>query len=923
MLVLVLIIFLGTQATKAKKYKIGFSQCTTDNLWRKTQMRLMEIEMAFYPDLTMVVKDANDNTEKQITQIEEFLNDKVDLLIVSPNESAPIAPVVEKVFAAGIPVIVIDRKIDSELYTTFIGGDNYSIGIEAGNYVAKLLKGSGNIIEILGLEGSSPAKERHQGFTEVLSAYPDIKIVRSVYANWKPEKAKEAIQKVVNDKIEFDLIFAQNDLMAKEAYSVLSRLGEGKKYILGVDGLPGIDGGIQMVRSGILDATFLYQTGGALAIQTANKILTNQPVPRQSIIPTITIEPSNAGMLKNQTDQIEILQNKIERQKLVLAIEMSRNRTQKLILLFLIAVLILATALAIVVFTAFRSKKNAHAKLELKNLKIEKQNSEIRQQRDKLVEVSKQLEDATQSKLTFFTNISHELRTPLTLIKGPIESMIETGSFTPEQNKMLRIMRKNTTRLLQMVNQLMDFREMGSKNHLLEASENNIIEFLDDIKDSFMTYADSRNIRFKIKSKENNLKVWFDYSKIDKVFFNLLSNAFKFTPNGGSITINVSKKNVSAPGLFSEEIRIDITDTGIGIPSKHLSKIFERFFHTDHSKGTGIGLNFSKELIELHRGRITVKSEEGKGSTFSIFLPLGNLHLKKNELLTGKTDVAKKRELVILFDDEEQQEIETAYFSELNEKPMALVVDDIADVRYYIIECLGENFQVIESTNGKEALEKVQEHNPDVIISDVMMPQMDGFEFTRKLKSDTNTNHIPVILLTAKASPENKLEGIEGGADCFIEKPFDCKLLRASVFNLLKSRTNLRNYFRDELEFESNEENINRMDRHFLERIKNIVLKNIENKELSIDDIGQQMGISRVHLYRKVKKLTEMSVSEFATSVKLKKSLELLRNSGKTISEIAYETGFSSPSYYTRCFKNQFKMSPSEYIQLNSKNEKK
>lgn len=911
---------LGIQEVKSKQYHIGFSQCSTSDLWRKSQIRLMEIEMAFYPKIKMTVKDAKGNSETQVRHIQEFLDDKIDLLIVSPNESAPLAPIVERVYKSGIPVIVLDRKIDSEMYTTFISGDNYSIGVHAGNHAAKLLNEQGNIVEICGLEGSSPARERHAGFLDALSKYPEIEIVRSVNGDWIQEKSKVAIQQVLNDSIAFDLVFAHNDVMAKEVYSALSRSGKGKKYILGVDGLHGIDGGIQMVLNGILDATFLYQTGGALAIETANKILTNQSVPRQSIFSTITIEPSNAAMLKTQTDQIEILQNKIERQELILAIEKTQSRIQELILFFLIAVLVFAAALSIMIFEAFRNKKRSNIKLENKNLEIEKQNTEIRQQRDKLIEVSKKLEEVTQGKLDFFTNISHEFRTPLTLIKGPLENMIETGSFNPEQNKMLRIIHKNTSRLIQMVNQLMDFREMGSKNLNLEANEYNIVKFLYNVKDSFLSYAEGRNIRFDLVSKEKELMVWFDFEKIDKVLFNLLSNAFKFTSNGGSITINITKETVLNPGLFSEEVRIDIIDSGIGIPAKNLNKIFDRFYHTGFSKGTGIGLNFSKDLVALHRGRISVKSEEGKGSTFSIFLPLDNKHLLEKEMAPGKSLEERKSEPIVLVDDEQNLETEVNHHAELNEKPLILVVDDNADIRTYITQCLGKLYQVIEAVNGEKALKEVLKFNPDLIISDVMMPQMDGFEFTKKLKSDINTSHIPIILLTAKASPENKLEGIELGADFFIEKPFNIKLLVASVSNLLESRSKLRNHYRDKLEFEGKEQEMSRMDLIFLDKIKNIVLQNIGKEELSVDEIGLQMGISRVHLYRKIKKLTDMSVSEFVASVKLKKSLELLRNSGKTISEIAYKTGFSSPSYYTRCFKDQFKMSPSEYMQIYRKN---
>lgn len=916
-IVVALVLLTGVMNLKAEKYTIGFSQCNTSDLWRQNQLRMMEIELSFHPDMQMIVKDARDNSGTQIEQIEDLIKEGIDLLIVSPVESAPITPIVEKVYKSGIPVIVLDRKIESDFYTAFIGGDNYSIGIEAGNYAAKLLNGSGNIVEIRGLDGSSPAKERKQGFMDAISRYPDIRVVESVAGNWNSTDGRNAFQQILDKGVDFELVYAHNDVMAKEAYAALARTGKGKKFILGVDGLPGKDGGVQMVISGIIDATFLYQNGGSLAIQTANKILTGQPFSLQSIIPTITIDASNAQMIKSQNDQIEILQNKIERQKLILAIEQSRNRTQKILLYSLIIVSILATALTVLIFVSLRNKKRSHAALEQKNREIEDQNAEIKKQHKKLLAVSKQLEEATQAKLTFFTNISHEFRTPLTLLKGPLENMLEDGNLTEEQHKTFRNMYKNASRLLLMVNQLMDFREMENKKLGLEAGEYDIVHFVSEVKDSFATYAESRNIALKLSTSVKSLPVWFDYDKIDKVLFNLLSNAFKFTPEGGSIEIRISKNPVPDPGLFTEEVRIDVSDTGVGIPAKNLKKIFERFYHSENSKGTGIGLQFSKELIDLHRGRITVKSEEGQGATFSFFLPLGNLHLLEKEMTAPDKKMAEKREQVVLFDDEQQPEEKAQDEPEKVEKPLILVVDDIPEVRTYIIQSLGKNYQTIESHDGADALKKVAEFQPDLVLSDVMMPQMDGFELTREIKSGSNTEHIPVILLTAKAEPENKLEGLETGADAFIEKPFKRKYLRATVNNLLESRIKLRSHYRDALDYEDPDQKMSRVERKFLEEIRNMVLQNIGKEEMSVDEISTRMGVSRVHLYRKVKKLTNMSVSEYVTSVKLKKSLELLRNSGKTISEIAYEMGFSSPSYYTRCFKDQFKMSPSNYIQQN------
>ena len=266
------IFFSAHFSLSAHKYKIGFSQCTTTDLWRQTQIRLMDIEISFYPYMELIVKDAKDNSATQIKQIEDFLDEGIDLLIVSPNESSPIAPVVERVFKAGIPVIIIDRKVETDFYTSFIGGDNYGIGLEAGNYAVKLLNGKGRVLEVKGLDASSPAKERHDGFVSVLNKYPEIEIVKSVSGDWKGKKANETVKSVLESGLDFDLVFAHNDVMAKEVYNVVRQFSNRQKiYILGVDGLPGNEGGIQMVLNDVIDATFLYQTGGGLAIQTANR----------------------------------------------------------------------------------------------------------------------------------------------------------------------------------------------------------------------------------------------------------------------------------------------------------------------------------------------------------------------------------------------------------------------------------------------------------------------------------------------------------------------------------------------------------------------------------------------------------------------------------------------------------------------------
>ena len=922
---LLILILHFTSGFSKPKYKVGFSQCTTADKWRQAQIRLMQIELAFYPDIELQIKDAENNNSNQIRQIEEFIREGIDLLIVSPNESEPLTPIIEKVYREGIPVILIDRLIDSKSYTSYIGGDNYQIGEEAGKYAARLLNGKGKIVEITGLDGSSPTIGRLNGFRDALQKFPEIKIVKIISGDWNYSKARVIMQEIMDSGIEFDLVFAHNDVMAKEAKSVVRESGsKNKRFFLGVDGLPGVDGGIQFVMNKDIDATFLYPTGSDQAIETASAILHKQPFSRQIVSQTMAIDSTNAKILKLQSDQVESLQNRIEAQKSVLDLQISRYQSQRLILIFVIVLLLLIVILVFLIYGAFQNKKEVNLKLETKNREIEEQNFKILNQRDELVEVSHQLEEATQAKLRFFTNISHEFRTPLTLIKGPLESIMGKNGFSEEQQNQFKLMHRNTNRLLLLVNQLMDLRKIDNNKMGLNATENDLLDFVKEIEESFTSLAKSRHIEFKILCSEVNLKVWFDQDKLDKVLFNILSNAFKFTADGGQITIFIKTVEPLQTGIYNKEVQIEICDSGKGIPEKYLNRIFDRFYQTGKSHailGTGVGLNLSKEFIELHRGRISVKSEEGKGSSFFINLPLGNAHLLADEMLseTEKTEISYHRQISI---QENKYSLEQIKKDKKNDdKSLILVIEDNADVREFIRMSLGNKYLIMEASNGLEGLEKVLAEGPDLIISDVMMPEMDGLELTRHLKSDLKTCHIPIILLTAKAALEHKLEGLEEGADSYISKPFNGDHLQIRVKKLLELRKKIKEHYYGMNDFQDEEASLNRLDKKFLDKLVKIIEQNNEKEDLTVDELGHKIGMSRVHLYRKIKKLTDMSVSEFVTSVKLKKSLELLRNSGRTIAEIAYEVGFSSPSYYTKCFREQFKMLPTEYIQNNQKRE--
>ncbi len=905
----------------AEKFVIGFSQCTTADVWRETMNREMLIELAFYPELEMIMKDANSNNNQQIKDIEDLLKQGIDLLIVSPNESKPLTPIVEKVFNSGIPVIVIDRNITTDAYTAFVGGNNYLIGKEAGKYAAKLLKGKGKIVEITGLPGSTPAIDRHRGFVESINDFPDVSVVKSVSGKWNWADAKIQMQQIIADKVDFDLVFAYNDVMAKGARSIATENGIENKFYLGIDGLYGDEGGIQFVINGELDATFLYPTGGEKAIQIAHKILHNLPFEKENLLETVVIDSTNAKIIKLQTDQVLSLQGKIESQNSVLDKQISRFKSQRNLLILSLVLLGLNVVLIILVLRSFRNKIKANKKLELQKQQIERRNNEISKQRDQLIEVSQKLEEATKAKLKFFTNISHEFRTPLTLIIGPLEDLIRSREFPAELQKQFNLMHRNSLRLLRMINQLMDFRKLENEKMKLQVGFYDLVAFLKEIHESFAEHAAKKRIDFQVHSTEEKIMLWFDWDKLDKVIFNLLSNAFKFTGEDGHITIEIKKYKPVVKILADEEVLIQIKDTGRGISKEHLNHIFDRFYQVEQSqdfRGTGLGLALSKGFIKLHQGKIKVESEPGKGTSFFIRLPMGKSHLNEDEMIVDiSSQLLHNHEKTISdeihFNPEFSETNETQQAGVVSgEKPVVLIVEDQKDVREYIKESLGNAYIIFEAENGLVGLQQVEEEEPDIIISDIMMPELDGLEMTRKLKNQLKTSHIPIILLTAKASQEQKLEGLEEGADSYIPKPFNKRHLQIRVKKLLELRKKLIETYKSPVFLEEAEGQISRMDKKFLNKISKIVEEQ-KDRELSVEELGEIIGLSRVHLYRKIKKLTGMSVSEYANVVKLRLSLELLKNSGNTIAEIAYEVGFSSPSYFAKCFKEQFGVSPSEF----------
>ena len=514
-------------------------------------------------------------------------------------------------------------------------------------------------------------------------------------------------------------------------------------------------------------------------------------------------------------------------------------------------------------------------------------------------------------KSKFFTNISHEFRTPLTLILGPAEDISEK---TTDQGikKSAGIIKKNAGRLYSLVNQLMDLSKLEEGKMKLEVSEQNIIPFLKGLFLSFSSLAERKRMTYKFTTIEGNLNVFIDEDKVEKVMNNLLSNAFKFTPEGGIIELKVSRNE--------RYVNINLSDSGIGIPKEKFSKIFDRFYQVDGThkreyEGTGIGLALSKELIELHKGKIAVESVEGKGTIITVSIPLGKIHIKSEEFrkrVKAKETVSDSVPGSILFEETKNEKFNSNAIIE-NEKSVLLLVEDNTDVRSYIRENLEKEYTILESINGEDGLKKSIEQIPDLVISDIMMPKMDGFELCEKLKTDERTSHIPVILLTAKATSKDKITGYETGADDYIMKPFDVKVLQVRIRNLIDQRKKLREHFLKEGIFNLDNKDITSADRRFLERAVKIINEHLSDLSFGVELFAKELATSRTTLYKKLIALVGESPGDFIKRIRLSKANNLLKINAGNISEIALEVGFDNPAYFSECFKKQFGITPSKY----------
>ncbi len=713
----ILILLLTACSKQAPKYVIGVSQCSED-IWRDKLNDELQTGTYFHDGVELRFASADDSDEKQIEQIHQFIKDGINLLIVAPNQEATVSPAIDEVYDMGIPVIVIDRKTNSKKFTAYIGADNFEMGRLMGEYIATRLNGKGRVMEIMGLKGSSPAIERHKGFSEALAGYPGITLVASLQGDWTEESAVKAIKDYQGDLSQIDFVFGQNDRMALGASKALNNATT--KYC-GIDGLPGEGNGIACVRDSILDASYIYPTHGDEVLQLAMNILEGKPYQKDNPLMAALVTKDNANVLLMQNEEMVRQGNYLNQLHERSDAYLKLLGYQQIVLVLAIAFIFLLLVLIIIIYRYYIQK----ARIQEERTQMERE------------------------QLDFYTQVSHELRTPLTLIEGPLEQLSQTKEVKEagaETKGLFAILRRNTQQLTQLINKMLNVQATGSIDDLTASQQE---------------------------------------------------------------TVHVEK--AAEPEAASQE--------------------------------------------------------------------------------------------------------------NPEETATVLIVDDNADIRVYLRSILQDKYQINEAADGQQGLALANEIVPDLIVSDVMMPVMNGLEFCQRVKNGTATSHIPVILLTARALSYHQIEGYESGADAYITKPFSAEVLMARIGNLLKSRHQLKDLFgkvagtegTDSVETPA-EELIpqNKKEDAFVTKFRDFVEKNLADSDLNVETIGAELGLSRVQLYRKVKALTGQSPVELLRTARLQKGRELLQTTDKNVSEVAYEIGFTAPSYFTKCFKDEFGISPSD-----------
>lgn len=890
------IIFILWGCAESKTYRIGVSQCSQDD-WRAKMNDEINREIMFHEDAVAEIRSADDSSAKQIADIRYFVDNGFDIIIVSPNEAEALTPIIKEVYEKGIPVVIFDRNINGDTYTARIGVDDRGLGRSAAHYALHLSGKGAKAIEIYGLKGSTPAEGRHEGFVSEFEKNGGT-LLTSVASNWNKEDAEAAVDSLLEIYSDVDLIYAHNDRMAIGASEVARRHGRRDIRIIGIDAAPNI--GIKAVADSVIDATFLYPTEGHRLIQTALAILKNEPYKKETILPVSSaVDLTNADILLLQNEALKEETGKMKLLKAQVDDYWAQHSSQTSLFYASIAIIVLLFGVGFLLLRAYWQRSRHQKELMARNRLLE-------EEKNKQTQLNEQLRIATQSKLVFFTNVSHDLRTPLTLIAEPVAQLAEVGNLTPQQSTLIRIANKNIKILQRLINQILDFRKYENGKLGLTLTETDFSRVVGDWMESFYSVARKRDIKLTLvgPAQETPVVMAIDVEKIERVFFNLLSNAFKYTPDNGSITVSYESDG--------DNLTFRVADTGEGISARDLGNIFDRFYQVDriNPKGSGIGLSLAKAFVELHGGSISVESTLNVGTEFTVKLPVRHV-----------SETVAEADRTIAREDAgaELDNIESDFTFDDN-KPLVLIIDDNRDIQKLVGELLASDYNIIAAPNGREGVRLAARYVPDLIICDVMMPVMDGLECCRRIKEEVSTSHIPVLMLTACSLDEQRVEGYESGADGYLPKPFNSSVLKSRCASLIANRKRIKDLWQsgpfpvtsDRRPKAIESLGTTDVDSDFYRRFLNILMKEIGNQDLNVDMIASKMGLERSQFYRKIKSLTNYAPVELIRRLRLQRGRELLLTTDRTVAEIAYETGFSTPAYFTKCYRDAYGETPSQ-----------
>ncbi|MCI5507474.1 MAG: substrate-binding domain-containing protein [Bacteroidales bacterium] len=884
--------------------RIGVAQCSDDS-WRQQMNSEMQTVAATRHDVELHFRHAHDDSQLQMAQIDSFVSEGVNLIILAPNEADAVCPAVERAWRAGIPVVVVDRQVNTPHVAAYVGADNLQIGREAAQCLAAKHPEGGVVWQITGLAGSTPAAERTRGFAEEMKLHPQFRLLTPADGGWKADKAAQATRQLLEKGEKPDFVFAHNDPMAAAVHQVMQEHGL-KPGIIGVDALDGNGLGLDLVEQGKLEATMFYPTAGDHVLDLALRLLDGKPYDTTERLATALVTSDNVGIFRRQAREMAEREQRINALASILNQTLSEFQSQRLLLFVVMGAILLMLALFAMALRAYWQKiKWTH--------RLETQNKLLEQQRDELVRMSRQVEEATQSKLNFFTNVSHDFRTPLTLIASPIEQLLNTAPENSETKQLLQTAQRNVAVMLRLVGQILDIRRIESGRMPMHLSRVPVVKKVKEWTRNFEPMAASQNIQLTIDTEgcaNTSEEFWLDEEKVERILFNLLGNAFKFTPEGGRISVKIS-------ATLEQQTRwltLRVADSGRGMTPQEIGRVFNRFYQTDDCHGgSGIGLTVAQNFAQLHGGDITVESHgEGKGSTFTVTLceqpaptdgqesaaGQGALHINPVEIMPAPQ--------TSLHDDTASPHSDTA------SRPLLLVIDDNADIRSYLTSMLQNDFRTITAADGAAGLAAARKHHPDLIVCDMMMPVMDGMTCLKSIRNDEELSSTPVVMLTACALDEERVAGYEGGADAYIAKPFSCAVLRARLLNICENRRRLRELLSRGTGLPP-QLAVPDTDKDFATQLRRCMEQHLADTEYGVEQMANDMAYSRTQLYRKVKELTGLSPLEIMKKARLNQAHEMLLR-GKTPAEVAYATGFSSPSYFSKCYRAEYGQTPSETV---------